>query len=194
MTTDNTAPVDSAAVPALPEALAALTRHEFCHDYDDENDEYLGVDYEPYDAFSDAAEIHDWLVAWTGNAGLTPAGPTVAELPVLPFAQDGAGGQAALWLVREGRPLAEQPVVFLGSEGETGVIAPHAAALLWLLAEGVGPREAVEWDEPAGREDPGLLALALRHAPGPRRTAAEVVAAARAEFPDFEDTVGLLCR
>ncbi|MDJ0345135.1 hypothetical protein QMK19_31840 [Streptomyces sp. H10-C2] len=55
------------------------------------------------------------------------------------FGQDGTGGYAAFWLVRPGRSLVEQPVVFLGSEGDVGVVARDLAGYLWLLAEGFGP-------------------------------------------------------
>lgn len=58
------------------------------------------------------------------------------------FGQDGTGGLAAFWLVRMGESIAGQPVVFLGSEGETGVVARDLAAYLWLLADGYGPLEA----------------------------------------------------
>lgn len=69
-----------------------------------------GVDFEPYESFLTADETTEWFRAWTGNGELNGDDFRV-------FGQDGTGGYAALWLVREGRELVEQPVVFLGSEG-----------------------------------------------------------------------------
>lgn len=111
------------------------------------------------------------------------------------FGQDGTGGYAAFWLVREGRGLVEQPVVFLGSEGETGVIARDLADFLWLLAGGVGPWEAAagygaEEGElrptPCGRPwRSGSLPGGGAGPPGWWRTAG-------AEFPGFdEELMGL---
>ena len=51
--------------------------------------------------------------------------------------KDGSGGQAAFWLVRVGEQLTHQPVVFLGCEGETGVVARNLDGYLWLLAAGL---------------------------------------------------------
>lgn len=111
------------------------------------------------------------------------------------FGQDGTGGYAAFWLVREGRGLVEQPVVFLGSEGETGVIARDLADFLWLLVSGVGPWEAAagygaEEEEP--RPDPAREAVAERFAPGRRRGPPGWWRTAGAEFPGFdEELMGL---
>jgi hypothetical protein len=95
-----------------------------------------GVDFEPFEAFLSADETTEWFRAWTGNSELDGNDFRV-------FGQDGTGGYAAIWLARSGHLLAEQPVVFLGSEGETGLIADNLGAFLWVLADGVGPLEAV---------------------------------------------------
>jgi hypothetical protein len=50
------------------------------------------------------------------------------------FGQNGAGGYAAFWLVRHDEDLADQPIVFLGSEGETAVVARDLPDVLRLLA------------------------------------------------------------
>ena len=106
------------------------------------------------------------------------------------FGQEGAGGHMAFWLARPGAALTDQPVVFLGSEGEAVVIARDLSDLLWLLAQGYGPVEAgmPEWRRAdwAAVERPELVAIAEQHAPGRRRPAQELVAAAQQEFPDFE--------
>ncbi|WP_121740337.1 DALR anticodon-binding domain-containing protein [Streptomyces sp. E1N211] len=94
----------------LPPALAELARTPI--DYADGE----GIDFEPYDAFDSAEATTEWLRQWTGNPELDGNAFRV-------FGQDGTGGLAALWRVRTGRPLVEQPVVFLSSEGERGVVA-----------------------------------------------------------------------
>ncbi|MEU6359077.1 SMI1/KNR4 family protein [Streptomyces albidoflavus] len=167
----------------FPAALAAALAGGF--DYDDGN----GVDFEPFPEFLSAGETAVWFRAWTGNQEVDGACFRV-------FGQDGTGGYAAFWLVREGCGPAGQPVVFLGSEGETGVIARDLADFLWLLAAGVGPWEAAAGcgaeEEP--RPDAAREAVAERFAPGRRRAPAEVVAAAGAEFPGFDEQLMGLTR
>ena len=136
------------------------------------------------------AETRESIRAWTGNDDLD-------GIEFLIFGEDGTGGYAAFWNVRPGAPILEQPIVFLGSEGEVGVIARNFGEYLWLLADGVGPCEAVE--EP---ERPPALAstaqefrqFAEAHAGTERRTAAEVLDAARREYPDFENHILKMCR
>jgi hypothetical protein len=165
----------------FPPALTAISRTEF--DYADGN----GIDFEPYDGFLPAEETTDWLRSWTGNRELDGAA-------FLPFGQDGTGGMAAVWCIREGRPLPEQPVVFLGSEGETGVVAGSLCDFLWVLADGVGPMETVEYDDHESRPNAQLTTLAETHATTPRRPARTIVAEARAEFPRFSEDIDKLCR
>ncbi|CAL9647416.1 hypothetical protein SUDANB96_06555 [Streptomyces sp. enrichment culture] len=148
-----------------------------------------GVDFEPFEAFLSAEETTDWFRAWTGNDELDGDCFRI-------FGQDGSGGYAAFWLIRPNQPLADQPVVFLGSEGETGVVARDLGDFLWLLADGFGPREATSSYEPdwTPRPNPDLVAIAERFAPGRRRSAAGVVELATQEFPEFDDTIMELCR
>ncbi|MFI7364907.1 SMI1/KNR4 family protein [Streptomyces sp. NPDC050149] len=150
-----------------------------------------GVDFEPYESFLSADETTEWFRAWTGNRELNGDDFRV-------FGQDGTGGYAAFWLVRPGRELAEQPVVFLGSEGETGVVAREMGAFLWLLADGFGPWEAVASYEPesdwAPHANRDLAALAEQFNPGGRASAVVIIARAAQEFPDFDDTIMNLCR
>jgi hypothetical protein len=61
-----------------------------------------------------------------------------AELEFRQLGMDGAGGLVAFWLVYE-RPLLEQPVVFIGSEGEVKPVAKDLVDFLELLALGHGP-------------------------------------------------------
>jgi hypothetical protein len=152
----------------FPAELAEAFEIEF--DYADGE----GVDFEPFDQFESAEETTGWLRAWTGNKELS--------------------GYAAFWLVRDGEPLTAQPVVFLGSEGETGIIARNLADFLWLLADGFGPREAVEYPEQSSQPNDELVDIAERYAPDARKTGAKVIAAAKAEFPDFEATIEALIK
>lgn len=79
------------------------------------------------------------------------------------FGQDGTGGYAALWLCRDGVPVSEQPIVFVGSEGEVGVVAADLGDLLWLFADRCGPREAVEERVCPARPLADLAAVAQRY-------------------------------
>ncbi|MEU6233640.1 SMI1/KNR4 family protein [Kitasatospora sp. NPDC047058] len=167
---------------SFPPALAEVARIAFEYGEDGE-----GVDFEPYDAFDSAGETTDWIRSWTGNDGLDGDAYRV-------FGQDGTGGLAALWLVRPGRPLAEQPVVFLGSEGESGLVAGNLSDLLWVLADGFGPLEAAVHDDREPRPAAALADLAGRHATTPRRPAREIIAEARAEFATFSEDLDALCR
>ncbi|MFI8302766.1 SMI1/KNR4 family protein [Streptomyces sp. NPDC085927] len=164
----------------LPPALADVARAGF--DYDDGN----GIDFEPYEAFCPAEETTDRLRQWTGNPELDGDAYRL-------FGQDGTGGLAALWYGRPGRPLAEQPVVFMGSEGECGVVAGNLSDFLWVLADGCGPFEAVMYGADESRPDAALTALAERHATTPRRPARDILAEARAEFPTFTEDIDALC-
>ncbi|MFJ3496401.1 SMI1/KNR4 family protein [Streptomyces sp. NPDC086091] len=163
----------------FPPALADLA--EVALSYED------GIDFEPYEAFDAPEETTDWIRSWTGNDTLDGGAYRV-------FGQDGTGGLAALWCVRPGLPLAAQPVVFLGSEGECGAVAGNLSDFLWVLAEGAGPKEVVEYPGLDTRPHAALTALAERHAGTPRRPAAEIVAEARREFATFRDDLYALCR
>ena len=180
---------------ALPAALAAIAAIGFPGEADedeqgdDERDEddapeypHAAVDFEPYEEFLDADDTADWFRGWTGN-------PEADGEQFRVFGQTADGGYAAFWLVREDAPLAEQPIVFLGSEGETGVVACDLPSFLWLIADGSGPYEAVEHPTRRSNPHPEFTAIAEKHAGTEPMTARQVVAAARDEFPDFEDTM-----
>jgi hypothetical protein len=171
----------------LPVALAEVAEVGFAWEWDEETDESRGCDFEPYDRFEAPEKTAWWFRLWTGN-------PEADGGQFRFFGTTGAGDYAGFWLVRPGAPITEQPVVYLGSEGDRGVIARDLGDLLWLFANGCGPYEAFE--EPDGETEPNaaFTAIAERHAPGRRRSTAEIVAAARAEFPDFPQVVDALCR
>lgn len=162
----------------FPPVLTAL--HALPFDYADGE----GIDFEPYQAFLPPEENELWIRAWTSNGALDGGEYRI-------FGQDGTGGYAAIWVVRPGAELLAQPVVFFGSEGELGVLARNFDDYLWLLASGQGPYEAVAG---YGRApNPEFTAFARQHAPLAAKTGAEVLADARAEFPDFEANVRALC-
>lgn len=165
----------------LPPALADLGRVEIAYDDGD------GIDFDPYSAFESPEETTHWLRQWTGN-------PEVDGDAYRIFGQDGSGGLAALWRGRPGRPLTEQPVVFMGSEGQCGMVAGNLPDFLWVLADGVGPLESVLYEEHTSRPDASLTQLAERHATTPRRPARDIITEARAEFPAFAGDIEKLCR
>ncbi|HET9657414.1 MAG TPA: hypothetical protein VFP72_18825 [Kineosporiaceae bacterium] len=88
-------------------------------------------------------------------------------------------------------------VVFLGSEGETGVVARDFVDYLWLVADGYGPMEAIEYaptdDEPR-RDEPEAQALAEKLAGTARKSPAAVLARAQGEFPGFSSWIESMCR
>jgi len=145
------------------------------------------ADFEPYPQFLSLAETQSWLSAWTGN-------PDADGSSFRVFGQDGTGGYAAFWLVREGEDVLEQPIVFLGSEGEIGVVARNFSDYLWISASGHGPYEAVCNLDDKKVPDATLTAFADQHATTTREPASVLVAKARAEFPDFEQYVESLSR
>ncbi|MEZ4403246.1 MAG: hypothetical protein R3B06_24690 [Kofleriaceae bacterium] len=165
----------------MPPLLRALNAIDV--DYADGD----GMDFEPYQEFQSAEDNAAWLRAWTGN-------PDVDGAEYRVFGQDGTGGYAALWLVKAGADLLEQPVVFFGSEGELGVVAACFADYLWLLAAGIGPMEAVAYGSGGGASpQPDLAAFAEAHG-GTPKLPVEVLGAAAAAYPDFEASIRALCR
>ena len=145
------------------------------------------IDFEPYPAFLTKEETQYWLSAWTGNEN---ADGTQFRV----FDQDGSGGMAALWLRRaDAKGLLAQPIVFMGSEGETSVIAANFSKYLWVLASGNGPWETT-CDELEEKPCRGLLEFAKAHAPGAEASGNEVLRDARVEFPDFSAHISQLCQ
>lgn len=164
----------------FPKPLRSLNGLEF--DYLDGD----GIDFEPYRKFLSKDEANDWLKAWTGN-------PSASADDYRVFGQDGSGGLAAFWTARAGKSLLEQPIVFFGSEGQLGVVASCFADYVWLLAQGVGPYEAIAYGAELGRNSSVFENFARKHAPENERPAAEILESAKSEFPGFEDDVRRLC-
>jgi hypothetical protein len=137
-------------------------------------------------------ELHERIevggpTAWLGNED--------AEHELRVFAQDGSGGLVAFWIVDAGGALEAQPIVFLGSEGKTGVVATDLAAFFDLLATGVGPYEAIENGADEGEPLAAVRELAEKHF-GKRRKVgvADVLGEAASAHPDFEDRVRALSK
>jgi hypothetical protein len=172
---------------ALPIALAEVVEVGFEWEWDEDADEPRGCDFEPYERFEEPEKTAWWFRLWTGNEDADSSKFRF-------FGATGAGDYAGFWLARPGAPITEQPVIYIGSEGQRGVIARDLADLLWLFADGFGPEEA--FSDPSRETQPNeaFQAIAERHAPERRRSPAEIVAAARAEFPDFSEIIDAMCR
>ncbi|UYF98868.1 hypothetical protein [Halomonas sp. GD1P12] len=162
----------------LPERLALL--HQLSFDIEE------GYDFEPYTRFLTAEDTAQWLQAWSGNPHATGAQFRV-------FGQDGTGGYAAFWMVLPQTPIEQQPIVFLGSEGESGVIARDLDDFLWLLAGGVGPREALDYPHVSATPNAAFQAFAHQHAHSREQSVFEVIDNAHLTYPGFTEELERLC-
>lgn len=166
---------------ALPPVLRELHQLDFDPDGD-------GFDFEPYAEFDSSEATSEWFRLWTGN-------PEADGSVFRVFGQDGSGGHAAMWCVRDGESLEAQPIVFLGSEGEVGVVARNLADYLWLLADGLGPAEAVGgFGAVTGSVLAPFRGFAEANAAAAKKEGREALAQAQSEFPDFEAGIESLCR
>ncbi len=169
--------------PTFPKILAEANACEYKY----LGEEDAGMDFFPFSAFETAEETASWARTWTGN-------PTYTAREFLLFGKDGCGGYAALWLTNSEGTLEEQPVVFLGSEGETAVLARDLYDYLWLLAGGFGPQEAVFYPESRRVPVAAFERLAEKYAPTRRKTPTEVLAAAHDRFPGLRAALNAVCR
>ncbi|MFC5831320.1 SMI1/KNR4 family protein [Nonomuraea insulae] len=112
---------------ALPAALAEVAEVGFEWEWDEETDEARGCDFEPYVQFEEPDRTAWWFRLWTGNQEVDGS-----EFRF--FGKTGGGDYAGFWLVRPDVAITDQPVVYIGSEGERGVIARDLCDLLWLFA------------------------------------------------------------
>ncbi|TYC18934.1 SMI1/KNR4 family protein [Actinomadura syzygii] len=152
-----------------------------------ETDLASGCDFELYDSFEAPEKTAWWFRLWTGNE-------TVDGSEFRFFGTTGTGDYVGFWLARSGEPVTRQPIVYLGSEGERGVIARDLDDLLWLFADGFGPQEA--FTDPSRTTEPSTAfqAIAERYAPAKRSPATEIVAEAQKEFPGFSELIDAMCR
>jgi len=165
----------------FPPPLASLNQLDY--DYADGE----GIDFEPYPEFLAAEETTSWFRAWTGNE--TADGSCFRV-----FGQDGTGGYAAFWITHRDRHILEQPIVFLGSEGEKGVVASNFDSYLWLLASGIGPYEAVAYPIADGAANEQFVAFARENSSLEQMGGRAVLEQARNEHPDFPELIDSLCR
>jgi hypothetical protein len=145
-----------------------------------------GIDFEPFDNFYSEEETAEWIKAWTGNEELNGS-------EYLIFGQDGSGGYAAIWCVRDTDDLLKQPMVFFGSEGELGVIAQSFYDYVWLFANGIGPYEAVAYPGLERPQNQEFLEFAQTHAPSHKCSVDKNTEKAKSEFPNFVRTIHELC-
>jgi hypothetical protein len=160
----------------MPDVVRALYRLRF--DFYNKED----MDFEPFQDFLSEEETREWIHAWTGNSALDGKEYRI-------FGQDGTGGYAMFWCVRSDATLQDQPIVFFSSEGETGVVASSFADFLWLLAGGLGPCEIVVRGKQSRSPRPELTAFATTHAAANQALPSEILAKARAEFPNFGEDI-----
>ncbi|WP_394846273.1 hypothetical protein LZC95_02265 [Pendulispora brunnea] len=173
----------------FPTVLKSL--HELKFDYA----RGKGIDFEPFEEFLSPIETSDWIQLWSGNDEVDGRDFRI-------FGRDGSGSHGAFWLAREGKPLLDQPIVFVSSEGEAGVLAASFEDYLWLLAQGYGPREAFtyQWqllhNRPLETREPNAAfkKFAIEHAKDSEKSAAEILTTAHAEFPNFERDLQALGR
>ncbi|MET3115856.1 hypothetical protein AAKU64_000059 [Undibacterium sp. GrIS 1.8] len=164
----------------LPTILAKL--HELAFDYNDGE----GIDFEPYQSFLSSEETLNWFKTWTGNS-------TVDGSQFRVFGQDGTGGYVALWFTLSETVLEEQPVVFLGSEGDRGIVATNLDEYLWLLADGIGPLEAIAYPELDPKPNPQFTEFARMNSKVAAMKAQAVLARANAAYPSFSQYIDSLC-
>ncbi|MFG6193729.1 hypothetical protein [Nonomuraea sp. JJY05] len=169
-------PVLNADEP-FPAALQALRAHQDASGLDE-------LDFEMLDRFDP-----DAVGSWTGNAD--------ADQEFRVFGMDGSGGLVAFWLVHEGLPIERQPVVLFESEGSIGPVAKDLCDLLYLLAAGVGPFEAVMYGPPDEDADPHLEIIRIAETELERRegrTPEAILEDAENEYADIRDRVDSLTR
>lgn len=145
-----------------------------------------GIDFYPEADFLSEEETRKWFHAWTGN-------DQADSSHYLIFGADGTGGMAAFWNVREGKGLLEQPIVFFGSEGEIGVVASDFKGYLRLLANGIGPYEAIAYKGLERPIHPDFARFALAQTVDLKQPVWSIVEAAQAEFPNFESDILAIC-
>lgn len=165
----------------FPNLLTELHKLEF--DYADGD----GIDFEPYQTFMSKNEVSQWLKAWTGN------GQTDVD-SLLVFGQDGTGRYAAFWMVNPDKEILDQPIVFLGSEGEIGVVAKDFNDYLWLLAQNHGPLESIEYPEDTSKVNNAFLNFAKQNSKSIFRPVSEILSDAQNSNPNFKGWIEGLIR
>ncbi len=84
------------------------------------------MDFEPYSEFLPKEQALEFFRLWTDHKKTEPHALHI-------FGQDGSGGFVMFWSRNDGEDILQQPVVFLGSEGEKRVIAQRLRGLCLAL-------------------------------------------------------------
>lgn len=135
----------------------------------------------------DLEYLDDWDHDWQSYWGLNDAAAALLHA----FAQDGTGGMVCLWTYDD-QPLDEAPVVHLGSEGDSCLLAADLAQFLALTALGLEPFALAEdrwegWSEQEVHE--GGVAFLEDHDVALPTSVEDAVTAARTQHPDVTDWV-----
>ncbi|RMT05851.1 hypothetical protein [Pseudomonas amygdali] len=171
--------IERSATPGFPMLLGLV--NDLPYEYRDGD----GFDFEPYGQFLDAVETQRWVRAWTHN-------PIATGDQFLFFGQDGSGGLTGIWKASTHTDLLDQPIVFLGSEGETRVISKNFSDYLWLLASGHSGVETEYLNDEKAPEE-AFVKFAEQHATTPRRKPSAIIAEAHDLYPSFQDYISGLC-
>ncbi|WEV50131.1 SMI1/KNR4 family protein (plasmid) [Acinetobacter sp. ESL0695] len=165
----------------FPKLLNKLHQLDFDYAHGD------GIDFEPYQNFMSKSEASQWLKSWTGNNQADAAS-------LLIFGQDGTGGYAAFWMVNLDKEILDQPIVFLGSEGEIGVVAKDFNDYLWLLAQNHGPLESIEYPKDTSKINNIFLNFAKQNSKSISRPVSEILSDAQNSNPNFKGWIESLIR
>jgi hypothetical protein len=149
--------------------------------------EQYELDCQDFQPFLESEETTSIIQAWTSN-------PNLSNLDFKGITYDGSGGFFALWLVYDDSIL-EQPVVFLGSDGERYVVAENLADFLWSLAYGIPLNDPTKKDMSRFyREDSAFMEFACKYALAEKRSIAEIVAGAITETKSFREFIESVTR
>jgi hypothetical protein len=106
------------------------------------------------------------------------------------FAKDGVGGQALIWMREGAKPGRDNPVAFLGRDGEVAVIAATFAEFAALLAAGISPYSVASDSIP---EEVSAVPLVedwrAHHFGQNHHSIAEILERGRALLPEFRALV-----
>jgi hypothetical protein len=100
------------------------------------------------------------------------------------FAKDGVGGQALVWM--RSRDWQDNPVAFLGRDGEIAVIAATFAEFATLVAAGISPYSIASDSLPeAPKKVPTVEKWRVKHFGKANKPIAKILERGRALLPKF---------
>ncbi len=165
----------------FPDLLTKL--HNLKFDYNEEG----SMEFESYQSFMSREDTSEWLKLWTGNKQADASS-------LLVFGQDGSGGYTAFWLVNQGNEILEQPIVFLGSEGEISVVSKDFNDYLWLLSQNCGPMEVVYSNEYIPKTNEIFLDFAKENSRSPFRSVSTIISDAQNSYSSFKNWIESIIR